>query len=441
LPNQFGAFLMNHVAYHGGALLRHLVGPLLKHLAGAPPGHENRLGLAVRILARADRGPSERAALLALLGAEGAPSGNWWRQRPERHIALLFLADRDRAVDLFTSRLEHLQAGGDAAAAYVLLNTFFGDRDNDLGGAADLGEVDVDRLEALVLAAYRAVRREDDNVHDGMFEPDARDHAERARSAILGELLERPGQDAWAAVRRLADTPGMEASRLRFLELARRKADRDAEIAAWRPSEVRDFETKCLAPAKTGAELFDLAKAVLEEIAEDLTSADASSRSLLRAAPGEEAVQLWLAEQIRLRSRDRYTVHREPIVADKKEPDIVLTTATGTAQVAIEIKHGGKNWSGADLVAALRDQLVGRYLKIAERRHGILVVTNHDSKRRWRNPETGETLDFTGLLDMLRSEAESSFTDGAAATAIGLDAAGPVTGKRGTAVGLDSTVP
>lgn len=441
LPNEFGAFLMNHVAYDNGPLVRHVVGPLLTHLAGTPPGHENRCGLAVRILARAVLGPSERAALLAMLGAEEAPSGNWWRQRPDLHIALLFLADRDRAVDLFTTRLEYLRTGGDDAAAYALLNAFFGDRDNDLGGAADLDGVGVGRLEALVLAAYRAVRREDDNVHDGMFKPDARDHAERARSAILGELLGRPGQDAWAAVRRLADTPGMEASRLRFLELARRKADRDAELAAWHPLEVRDFETKCLAPAKTGAELFDLAKAILEEIADDLTSADASSRSLLQAAQEEEPVQLWLAEQLRLRSSDRYSVHREPIVADKKEPDIVLTTAAGMAQVAIEIKHGGKGWSGADLAAALRDQLVGRYLKIAARRHGILVVTNHDSKRRWRNPGTGETIDFAGLLDMLRSEAASSFSDGAVATAAGLDAAGPVAGKTGAAVGLDSTVP
>lgn len=441
LPNEFGAFLMNHVAYDNGPLVRYVVGPLLAHLAGAPPGHENRYGLAVRILARADLGTGERAALLTMLGAEEESSGNWWRQRPNLHIAILFLADWGRAVDLFTARLEHLRTGGDAAAAYALLNTFFGDPDNDLGGAAGLAGGAVDRLEALILAAYRAVRREDDNVHDGMFEPDARDHAERARSAILGELLERPGQDAWAAVRRLADTPGMEISRMRLLELARRKADRDAEIAAWRPSEVRDFETKCLAPAKTGAELVDLTKAVLEEIADDLTSADASSRSLLRAAPDEEAVQLWLAEQLRLRSRQRYTVHREPIVADKKEPDIVLTTATGTAQVAIEIKHGGKDWSGTELLAALHDQLVGRYLKIAERRHGILVVINHNSKRRWRNPETGETIDFTGLLDMLRSEAESSFADGAAATAIGLDAAGPVAKKTGTAVGLDETVP
>lgn len=416
--NEFGGTLLRHYADASGALAAHIRTPITKLLTSQSPGHEKRFGLAVRCLSRVGLDEPGRELVLSALDLCGSSP---WLNTPKLRIALLFLASPDRAVDELIAWIDIARSEGDQLAAYGLLSAFFGDRQDATGMATTLDDVAVDHLEALVLTAYRAVRREDDNVHHGTYEPDLRDHAERARSSILGALLERPGIDAWAAVRRLADQPEMEASRMRFLELARRKADVDAEIAPWDPADVRKFEDQKLAPAKTGAELSDLAGAILEEIRIGLWSADASSRCLLAQAVDEHQVQHWLAEQLQLRSQGRYAVHREPIVADSKEPDIVLTSTQGPAQVAIEIKHGGKGWSGRDLLTALTDQLAGRYLRGAQRRHGFLIITNHAPLRRWENPADSSRLDFPELIEMLNDEAAKLTSCGVIAHAVGLD--------------------
>jgi hypothetical protein len=87
-------------------------------------------------------------------------------------------------------------------------------------------------------------------------------------------------------------------------------------------------------------------------------------------------------------------------VADKKEPDILLSSTTAPVEVAVEVKHGGKRWTVRQLEDALRAQLIDDYLRPANRRYGILVITHHG--RTWRDPETGATLDFEQLMERLR---------------------------------------
>jgi hypothetical protein len=334
-------------------------------------------------------------------------------------ISLMFLANADRAISIVIETMETLRSREDTPGVMALLGGLFGDRSDSYAGSA-LSSASISQLETLVKSVYDHIDPHDDAHHEGTYEPDARDHAERARNRILGALLDRPGPEAFAAMKRICLSKGNHDV-IRFQELTRSKAEKDAELVAWRETEVRDFEFRGLAPVKSGEELFALVNHVFDDIITDLTSADASSRPLLKNAYTEEHVQLWLAEQLRFRAGGRYSVHREPIVADKKEPDLVLTSTSAPCQVAIEIKHGGKAWSGNDLRSALYDQLVGLYLRPHDRRHGIFVVSHHDTNRRWQIPPTGDLVGFNELISWLQLECSTLTELGASVSVCGLD--------------------
>jgi len=184
------------------------------------------------------------------------------------------------------------------------------------------------------------------------------------------------------------------------------------------------FERQHTLPVKTGGQLYRAARKVVGEIGWDFDHEDASSRAVLETAKDEDAVQNYLAEQLRLRSKGRYHTARENEVAEGNMPDIVLSATQSTAEVAIEAKHGGKKWSTATLEAALRGQLADDYLRPSQRRHGLLVITNH-KKRGWTHPGMGASLSFAAMIAYL-NEVSDTITRNAvgdvSVSVIGIDA-------------------
>lgn len=110
--------------------------------------------------------------------------------------------------------------------------------------------------------------------------------------------------------------------------------------------------------------------------------------------------------RLRLRARGRYHVHRESEIALGDMPDILASAVGAPVEVAIELKHGGKNWTAAQLDEALHQQLAEDYLKPGNRRHGIFIVTNH-RMRRWRHPATRQWMVFAELTAWLSQTAAS----------------------------------
>jgi hypothetical protein len=131
-----------------------------------------------------------------------------------------------------------------------------------------------------------------------------------------------------------------------------------------------------------------------------LTTDDFSSRALLERAKDEDEVQPWLAEQMLLRAKGRFQITRESEIALGDKPDITVSSTACPFQVAVEIKHGGKGWTGAELENALRVQLALDYLKPESRRHGVLVITHHHS-RRWQRPNQSKRIEFSELMEWL----------------------------------------
>ncbi len=306
---------------------------------------------------------------------------------------------------------------------------FLFDRHNPTIPSA-LHNASVADLERLLRLVYGHIRPEADAYHaEGSFSPDTRDHAETARSSILSALLDRPGPDAYQALRRVADDPAVSLRAARFRELARGMAERDAELLAWTPREVLSFERERTAPVKTGADLLLLVEAVLKDIQFQFAQGDASSRRILQRAEDEDEVQNWLVEQLNLRSRDRFRAFREAEVAQGDKPDVIVTSTSASCEVAIEVKHS-KRWTVRQLDSALRNQLAEDYLKPEARRHGILVITHHRA-RQWRDTDTNEHMTFPRLIACLSTTATTLTRNSVGAIevkCIGIDSTDPPLG-------------
>jgi hypothetical protein len=338
-------------------------------------------------------------------------------------LATLFLTDAGAALARLKAWIDTAPGPDRKDRAERTLARLFG-RDHFLVSGV-LRSLPVPMLSDLARFTYFHVSPADDVHHEGSYTPDTRDDAESARNAILNALLDRPGEEAYLVVKGLAEAGIALIPPTRFRELAHGKAERDAEFEPWQPDQVVTMETRHIAPIRTSHDLIRVITSVLQDIQRDLAHEDASSRTLLLKADSENLVQNWLAEQLRLRSKGRYHVHREPEVAEKNEPDIVVSAVGAPLELAIEVKHGGKPWTVADLEQALSQQLATDYLRTQARRSGILVITHH-GRRTWRAPEYGTRLSFGPLISRLKRLAEtvtSNPTGSIKVQVVGIDAA------------------
>jgi hypothetical protein len=152
------------------------------------------------------------------------------------YLALLFMLDADASLPILRQWLNAPPKPTRQARVESTLSMLF-DRHDPLTSGA-LAAASTKSLEALLHLAYSHIRPKDDIVHEGVFSPGDRDNAQDARNAILSLLLDRPGADAYHAMRRLANDPVFALRSHRFHELTRGKAERDAEIPAWTPAET-----------------------------------------------------------------------------------------------------------------------------------------------------------------------------------------------------------
>ncbi|MEW6220981.1 MAG: hypothetical protein AB1634_15820 [Thermodesulfobacteriota bacterium] len=377
------------------------------------PASLTRLHHGLAVLGRLDLDPEDRrrrAAALARRRLRAAHAANNDAVM-HRYLAMLFLVNGVAATDELVRRLD-ISSPGDKTRFEAALAALF----SHIGLAQSaLADLPVPSLLALTHQAYRPAPSQDEQ-------------AKEARGALLQALIRRPGAEAFHALHELADEEAIGERAASLRELAHGKAESDAELPAWTPAEVLNFEHRHVVPAKTGEALLQVVLGVLAEIQQDLRHEDFTSRPLLTRAADEPEVQGWLAEQLSLRSRGQFHVHREAKVADMKQPDIVVSSTAARFEVAIEVKHGGMDWTVRELERALTRQLAEDYLKPASRRHGILVVSHH-GKRTWRDPATRASLQFPALVSRLDELARRLPRNALGAIAVrvkGLDASTPV---------------
>lgn len=402
-PGEFDVFVQ--FAQSDKAIHAEIRDALIALVLGKPPGEQGKLEAGLRALANLELNHKQKQKIGRVAGKKVLD----YRSEDNfdlglRYVSLLLHVEPECAPQTLESWISMGKEATHRDRAERTFGLLFGRHHRN--ATQVIQQFSVPTLESLIRMGYTYVKREDDMVRDGVYTSGARDHAESGRSALLESLLRRTGADAYAALQKLANDPAFVASRIRFLELARRKAEEDCEPPAWTAEETYAFENDHAAPIKTGHDLLKVVIATLNDIQFQFDKGDYSSRALLVRADDEDEVQNWLCEQLNLRARARFTAFRETEVANRDKPDIVISSTSADCQVAIEVKHGGKSWTARQLATSVRKQLVVDYLKPAIRRHGVLVITNH-RVRTWKHPETSQWMQFGELVGYLSSVANS----------------------------------
>lgn len=259
-------------------------------------------------------------------------------------------------------------------------------------------------LLSLVQSAYAFIRQEDDGVHDGVYTPDTRDYAERARSSLLSALLDTPGPEARQAILKLAAEPNFAHFPDRLRLLARGRAATDAEFAPYSPDAINHMESRYEAPPHDRDTLFDVMTDRLEDLAHDISHHDFTDRRTLRTISEETEMQRTLSLRIEAKANGAYIVTREEEVADRKRTDIRLCAVRRGSKGVIEVKLADK-WTLTDFERALRNQLVGQYLRHESCRAGILLLTYNGKREYWKHPVTQKHLSFPAVVCYLQEKA------------------------------------
>lgn len=310
----------------------------------------------------------------------------------------LFRYSPNQGVALLQSSLQRLPTPERRAdlVTRVLAGLFGQGASSVVDFAAGVDRIPV--LEILVGIAHDWVRWEDDQEHSGVFTPDDRDEAEYARSYLLEALINAPGLAAYQALLKLSK--GSLVSRGDYIRFrARQRAAIDAEKAPLTPAEFVELEKRHEVPPRSRDELFQVMLDRLDDLEIEIMDHDFTNRETLQSIKKEVEMQRSLALRLSNSARGAYTVTRESEVADNNRTDIVLAAVRGDQKATIEVKIAEK-WSLPRLEEALRDQLLGKYLRHETCKAGCLLLTYHGGKGKW-NPTPGTLLPFKDVVKHL----------------------------------------
>lgn len=356
------------------------------------------IDILAEVLQEADR---ECVAALCLDRVKSNPAGRlapcWLRG--------LFRFDSHRGAETLDAVIDGTPEVGRSQKAVEIFASVFSDQEAVPVAVSD-SALRVGILRRLLRLCYRHVAPDDDQAHEGVYTPNARDKAQRVRSSLLSALLYTPGAEAYQAILELAEEPDFSRMRDRILLMAREKAATDAEPSAFSISALRAIEQRFEAPPHDRDSLFDVMMDRLADLQHEIAHDDFTDRRTLQKISLEAEMQRTLARRLRDAARGAYSVSREDEVADLKRTDIRLTTTSGMHRAAIEIKIADKRWSLADFERALETQLVGQYLRDDAGRAGCLLLTFNGDKDFWNEPASGDQLSFEAVCDRLKERAQ-----------------------------------
>lgn len=343
-------------------------------------------------------------------------------------IILLLSTAPQHAITLLEQKIGTLEP----QARYRFCENFFatfGDR-HSARFCPDLSSEDFTpaMLLALVRLAYAQIRLSDDidRVGGGPYSTTLRDEAQNGRGAVLSALLARNGPEAWTVKQSMRRDPLFVHFKDRLDQIAREKAASEAEGPPLDDRDLAQLEQYGEAPQADRNGMFRLMMDRLADLQHDIAAHEFSERRILMGISKEKDMQVWFAKRLQERENCAYRVDREALVINDKETDIRLLSVISQAQAVIEMKLANNGYSVVDLESALRDQLVGQYMRHEKCRAGCLLITMNKS-RTWRCPDNQSVLDFSSVLARLSSLAarlERDLNHQVRLAVVGIDLAG-----------------
>jgi len=253
----------------------------------------------------------------------------------------------------------------------------------------------------LLMHEYIPAKEDVDRVGGGVYSPDLRDDAQDARENLLALLKQIPGKDAFLALMEIAKTHPDRPSRPWIALLAKTKAEQDADIGAWTPSQLLDFQESLERTPTNHRELAELATMRLLDLKDDLEHGDSSIAQILRKAALETEMRNYIGHELRRAAAGRYSIPQEEELADAKRPDLRFHGFSFDGPVPVELKLAD-NWSGPRLFERLENQLCGDYLRDDRSTRGLFVLVYRGKKNRWKVPNSERPVEFSKLVTALR---------------------------------------
>jgi hypothetical protein len=241
----------------------------------------------------------------------------------------------------------------------------------------------------------------------GELEPFEKEPVSAMVGAIPNLLRSSSGEAANRALAEIAATEPDAAVRSWLLSQQFEHAAADAQgNSMMEPEALQTLIDGFEADPVSEAALLKQVLARLVEIRRGLEQGPFSDRRLFKPKMKEKDVQLWLAARLAERNpMRRFSVQREEEVDDDKKTDIQLGTGRGFT-ICVEIKPlDSGRYSAEELVATLRDQMIGQYLKGNNSANGVLVLFRLKD-RKWKIPGHQKMQSFEVLRTYLNSEAE-----------------------------------
>lgn len=318
--------------------------------------------------------------------------------------------DPDAAIPALAARLAEINGPADQTKLAVrFIVALLGGRSNN--GRARQAYRTIAHMKTLYLLMHRYIREKEDiqRAGRGVYSPGIRDDAQDARNALFAFIKETPGKDAYLALLDMARAHPEEDSRPWMNFHARTKAAIDADVAAWTPGEVREFNDSLTRTPHNHRELWYLAVDRLDALKHDLEDGDASIASLLQAVDQETEFRKFIGGWCRDRAGGRYNIPQEEELADAKRPDLRFLGAGFDAPVPAELKIADK-WTGPHLFERLEVQLCGDYLRDERSSRGIFALIYLGDKTYWELPGGGRAESFEALIDALRAHWAQLFS-------------------------------
>lgn len=260
-------------------------------------------------------------------------------------------------------------------------------------------------LQRLVQRIYRVAPPAKDNNHKGAFRPNLRDHAEHARDRLFEYLIKLSGKRTYDAIIELSSDDDFPYPKSRLRQLALEVAARSVEKVPMSIEDFNSFDQKTVLIPNDTRKMHEVMLSRLDDYIHYLDHSEYANKSLIQRVEKEVEVRRIVAERFNEYSREAFTVSQESVKAGENRTDITLKSSSGVQSV-IEIKLVNKHGlSATKLEDALRNQLVGKYMREDNCFSGCLLIFMRE-ERQWRNPTTNNNMDLNGTVGWLKGVAD-----------------------------------
>jgi hypothetical protein len=414
-------YLLSDVSWSGQWAWDRLAPNVFQMLARRDSSNTYNLGKLLVIIQGSSVIPDADIAPLAERRAQSATS--------IEHAAIWFAVwvgvEPDRAVPALALHLRELSLDEEKKAfAMTFATRLWPDRYSHATGVRSAFHTPA-HLKSLYLLMHTYIRRNEDidRSGGGAYSPGLRDNAQDARNALFEQLNRIPGKEAYVALDEISKAHPDEAARPWFILHAKRKAERDADMQPWSPSQVREFHDYLDRTPTNHRDLANLAVLRLLDLKYDLEDADSSIAEILLKVDQETIMRNYLSHELREKAFGRYTIAQEEELADSKRPDLRFHGVAFDAPVPVELKLADK-WTGPELIERLENQLSGDYLRDKRSAQGIFVLVYLGRKQGWEVPGSANRVGFYGLIEVLQRHWASiadKYPAVDAVTVIGID--------------------